>query len=64
MDPVRFPDYATVYASLKTRQVDAWVAPSQQAEGTVKDGDPAEIVEKKFNMENFVAYAVAKRTSR
>ncbi|HNM86495.1 MAG TPA: ABC transporter substrate-binding protein, partial [Mycobacterium sp.] len=41
LDPVKFPDYNTVYASLKTRQIDAWVAPSQQAVGTVKPGDPA-----------------------
>ncbi len=41
LDPVKFPDYNTVYASLKTRQIDAWVAPSQQASGTVQPGDPA-----------------------
>ena len=41
LDPVKFPDYNTVYASLKTRQIDAWVAPSQQAQGTVQPGDPA-----------------------
>ena len=33
LQPVKFPDYNTVYASLKTRQIDAWVAPSQQASG-------------------------------
>ena len=38
LDPVKFPDYNTVYASLKTRQIDAWVAPSQQAQGTVQAG--------------------------
>jgi polar amino acid transport system permease protein/polar amino acid transport system substrate-binding protein len=27
LEPVKFPDYNTVYASLKTRQIDAWVAP-------------------------------------
>jgi polar amino acid transport system substrate-binding protein len=60
LDPVKFPDYNTLYASLKTRQVDAWVAPSQQAQGTVQPGDPAEIVENTFSLDNFVAYAVAK----
>jgi polar amino acid transport system substrate-binding protein len=60
LDPVKFPDYNTVYASLKTRQIDAWVAPSQQAQGTVKAGDPATIVENTFSLDNFVAYAVAK----
>jgi polar amino acid transport system substrate-binding protein len=59
LDPVKFPDYNTVYASLKTRQIDAWVAPSQQAVGTVQAGDPAQIVENTFSLDNFVAYAVA-----
>jgi polar amino acid transport system substrate-binding protein len=60
LDPVKFPDYNTVYASLKSRQIDAWVAPSQQAQGTVQPGDPAQIVENTFSLDNFVAYAVAK----
>lgn len=59
LDPVKFPDYNTVYASLKSKQVDAWVAPSQQAQGTVQPGDPAEIIENTFSLDNFVAYAVA-----
>jgi polar amino acid transport system substrate-binding protein len=59
LDPVKFPDYNTVYASLKTRQIDAWVAPSQQALGTVQPGDAAQIVENTFSLDNFVAYAVA-----
>ena len=57
---MKFPDYNTVYASLKTRQIDAWVAPSQQASGTVQAGDPAEIIENTFSLDNFVAWAVAK----
>jgi polar amino acid transport system substrate-binding protein len=60
IEPVKFPDYNTVYASLKTRQIDAWVAPSQQASGTVQPGDPAEIIENTFSLDNFVAWAVAK----
>src|SRR6478609_5069918 len=60
LDPVKFPDYNTVYASLKTRQIDAWVAPSQQAVGTVQPGDQATIIENTFSLDNFVAYAVAK----
>jgi polar amino acid transport system substrate-binding protein len=60
LQPVKFPDYNTVYASLKTRQIDAWVAPSQQALGTVRPGDPAQIVENTFSLDNFVAWAVAK----
>lgn len=60
LQPVIYPDYNTVYASLKTRQIDAWVAPSAQAEGTVKAGDPATIIENTFSLDNFIAYAVAK----
>ncbi len=60
LQPVKFPDYNTVYASLKTRQIDAWVAPSQQAQGTVQPGDPAQIIENTFSLDNFVAWAVAK----
>jgi polar amino acid transport system substrate-binding protein len=60
LDPVKFPDYNTVYGSLKTRQIDAWVAPSQQALGAVRPGDQAVIVENTFSLENFVAWAVAK----
>lgn len=63
LDPVKFPDYNTVYASLKSRQIDAWVAPSQQAQGTVQAGDPAEIIENTFSLDNFVAYAVAKENT-
>ena len=59
LQPVKFPDYNTVYASLKTRQIDAWVAPSQQAQGTVQPGDPAEIIENTFSLDNFIAWAVA-----
>ena len=60
LEPVRFPDYNTVYANVKSGQIDAWVAPSQQAEGQVKSGDGTKIAEKKVNTQNFTAYAVAK----
>ena len=43
IEPVRFEDYNTAYANLKNGQVDAWVAPSQQASGQVKEGDGTEI---------------------
>ena len=59
VEPVKFPDYNTVYGSLKTHQIDAWVAPSQQALGTVRPGDQAVIVENTFSLDNFVAWAVA-----
>lgn len=60
LEPVKFPDYNTVYANVKTHQIDAWVAPSQQAQGAVGPNDPARIVENTFSLDNFVAYAVAK----
>ncbi|MDG4667298.1 ABC transporter substrate-binding protein/permease [Mycobacterium sp. 236(2023)] len=59
LQPVKFPDYNTVYASLKSGQLDAWVAPSQQAQGTVQPGDPAQIIENTFSLDNFIAWAVA-----
>lgn len=59
LEPVRFPDYNTAYANLKTGQVDAWVAPSQQATGQVKEGDGTAIVESVVNTQNFTAYAVS-----
>ena len=37
LQPVKYPDFATLYASLKTRQIDAWVAPATLA----SDRDPA-----------------------
>jgi polar amino acid transport system substrate-binding protein len=60
LEPIRFPDYATVYANVRNGQVDAWVAPSQQATGQVKEGDGTVIAESVVNTQNFTAYAVAK----
>lgn len=57
-EPVRFKDYNIAYANLKNGQIDAWVAPSQQATGQVKAGDGATIVESVVNTQNFTAYAV------
>ncbi|AJT41525.1 substrate-binding periplasmic protein [Psychromicrobium lacuslunae] len=58
IEPVRFPDYNTVFANVKNGQVDAWVAPSQQATGQVKPGDGTTIAESVINTQNFTAYAV------
>lgn len=58
LEAVRFSDYNTAYANLKNGQVDAWVAPSQQATGQVKDGDGTVIAEEIVNTQNFTAYAV------
>ena len=58
IEPVRFEDYNTAYANLKNGLVDAWVAPSQQATGQVKEGDGTVIAESIVNTQNFTAYAV------
>ncbi|NEW49566.1 ABC transporter permease subunit [Nocardia cyriacigeorgica] len=60
LDPVKFPDYNTAYANVKTGQVDAWVAPSAQAEGAIAPGDGTTIIENSFSLDNFAAWAVGK----
>lgn len=60
LDPVKFPDYNTAYANLRTGQIDAWVAPSQQAEGLVKAEDGTAITQNTFSLNNFVGWAVAR----
>ncbi|MEU2042844.1 ABC transporter substrate-binding protein/permease [Nocardia niwae] len=60
LDPVKFPDYNTAYANLKSGQVDAWVAPSAQAEGAIEPGDGTTVSQNTFSLDNFVGYAVAK----
>lgn len=60
LDPVKFPDYNTAYANLKTGQIDAWVAPSAQAIGAIQPGDGTSIVQNTFSLSNFVGYAVRK----
>lgn len=60
LDPVKFPDYNTAYSNLKSGQVDAWVAPSAQAEGAISPGDGTKIAENSFSLENFAAWAVGK----
>lgn len=60
LDPVKFPDYNTAYANVKTGQVDAWVAPSAQAQGAIAPGDATSVVDNSFSLDNFVAWAVAK----
>lgn len=57
LDPVKFPDYATAYANLRSGQIDAWVAPSQQADGAINDGDGMAILEDTFSVNNFVGWA-------
>jgi polar amino acid transport system permease protein/polar amino acid transport system substrate-binding protein len=60
LQPVKYPGFATLYPSLKTRQIDAWVAPGTLASTIIRPGDPAVVVANTFSRGNFVAYAVAK----
>ncbi|WP_297628928.1 ABC transporter substrate-binding protein/permease [Nocardia sp.] len=60
LDPVTFPDFTTAYANLKSGQLDAWVAPSGQAAGAIKPGDPASVVQNTFSLQNYVGFAVRK----
>jgi polar amino acid transport system substrate-binding protein len=60
LQPVKFPDFTTVYTSVKTHQIDAWVAPAMEATNVMRPGDTAAIAGYTFGLGNFVAYAVAK----
>ena len=60
LQPVKFPDFTTVYTSVKTHQIDAWVAPAMEATNAMRPGDTAEIAGYTFGLGNYVAYAVAK----
>jgi len=59
LEPVKYPGFATLYASLKMRQIDAWVAPATLASTILRPGDPVALVANTFSPGNFVAYAVA-----
>jgi len=60
MEPVKFPDFTTLYSLVKTHQVDAWVAPAMEASKVIKPGDTAFVAAYTFGGGNFVAYCVAK----
>jgi polar amino acid transport system substrate-binding protein len=60
LEPVKFPDFTTVYTSVKTHQIDAWVAPAMEATNVMRPGDTAAIAAYTFGLGNYVAYAVAK----
>ncbi len=60
MEPVKFPDFTTLYSSLKNRQIDAWVAPAMEAAKVMRHGDAATVVGYTFGLGNFIAYCVNK----
>ncbi|MDT5228246.1 MAG: polar amino acid transport system permease protein [Mycobacterium sp.] len=60
IEPVKFPDFTTVYTSVKTHQIDAWVAPAMEATNVMRPGDTASVAAYTFGLGDFVAYAVSK----
>jgi polar amino acid transport system substrate-binding protein len=60
LQPVKYPGFTTVYACLKNRQIDAWVAPATLAAATMHSGDRAVVVANTYTPGDFVAYAVAR----
>jgi polar amino acid transport system substrate-binding protein len=59
-EPVKFPDFTTLYSCVKNHQLDAWVAPAMEAAKVMKHGDATTVVGYTFGLGNFIAYAVAK----
>ncbi len=60
LEPVKFPDFTTLYTCVKSHQVDAWVAPAVEAMKVLKPGDTAGIADYTFGLGSFIAYPVAK----
>ncbi len=60
IEPVKFPDFTTLYSSLKNSQIDAWVAPAMEAAKVMRPGDTAAVVGYTFGLGNFIAYCVSK----
>jgi polar amino acid transport system substrate-binding protein len=60
IQPVKFPDFTTLYSSLKNHQIDAWVAPAMEAGKVMRHGDTATVVGYTFGLGNFIAYCVNK----
>jgi polar amino acid transport system substrate-binding protein len=60
VQPVKFPDFTTLYTCVKNHQVDAWVAPAMEASKVMRPGDPATVSAYTFGVGSFVAFPVAK----
>jgi polar amino acid transport system substrate-binding protein len=60
LEPVKFPDFTTLYTCVKSHQVDAWVAPAVEAMKVLRPGDTAGIADYTFGLGSFIAYPVAK----
>src|ERR1700730_671071 len=58
--PVKFPDFTTLYTCLKNHQIEAWVAPAMEAAKVMRPGDRATVAAYTFSPGSFVAFPVAK----
>jgi polar amino acid transport system substrate-binding protein len=59
-EPVKFPDFTTLYTCLKNHQVDAWVAPAMEAAKVMRPGDRAAVAGYTYSPGSFIAFPVAK----
>ncbi len=59
VQPVKFPDFTTLYTCLKNHQVDAWVAGNGGGQGD-QPGDTATVAAYTFSPGSFIAFPVAK----
>src|ERR1700734_1028865 len=60
VQPVKFPDFTTLYTCLKNQTIDAWVAPAMEAAKVMRRGDNATVVAYTFSPGSFIAFPVAK----
>src|ERR1700742_656932 len=58
--PVKFPDFTTLYSCLKNHQIEAWVAPAMEAAKVMRPGDPATVAAYTYSPGSFIAFPVAK----
>jgi polar amino acid transport system substrate-binding protein len=60
VQPVKFPDFTTLYTCLKNHQVDAWVAPAMEADRVLRPGDRTKVAAYTYSPGSFIAFPVAK----
>ncbi len=60
VQPVKFPDFTTLYTCLKNHQIDAWVAPAMEAGKVMRPGDRATVAAYTYSPGSFIAFPVAK----
>jgi polar amino acid transport system substrate-binding protein len=60
VQPVKFPDFTTLYTCVKNHQLDAWVAPAMEAAKVIRPGDPVTVSAYTFGVGTYVAFPVAK----